>query len=166
MKKEKKPLDSLTKTKLIIQGEYLVISIVFLVLAILRLTGIYGVNEIRAHIFNIITLCGGIWAVVDFIWSSVSKKRRAKVTYLDKVLAFPLGIYLIIYNLISLILWNNVNQWYQYGISVVFIYAFLIFFFEAVYHWFYPTKAVLKVVEEEEKEKQEELRKSQEEKKD
>ena len=156
MKKEKKKLDELTKAKLLIQGEYLVISIIFLVLGILKLVGVYGTNEIRGRIFNFVTLIGGLWTVIDFCWSTFSKKRREKVTYLDKVLAFPLGLFLIVYNLISLIVWNNVPQWYRYGIGFVFIYAFLMLSFEAVYHWFYPTKALLEVLKEEEEERNKE----------
>ncbi len=153
MKKEKKKLDELTKAKLLIQGEYLVISIIFLVLGILKLVGVYGTNEIRGRIFNFVTLAGGLWTVTDFCWSTFSKKRREKVTYLDKVIALPLGLFLIPYNIISIVVWNNVSQWYQYGIGFVFIYAFLMLSFEAVYHWFYPTKAFLEAIKDDEKEK-------------
>ena len=160
MKQEKKKLDELTKAKLLLQGEYLLISIIFLVLGILKLAGVYNTSTVRGHIFNFVTLVGGIWTVTDFCWSTFSKKRREKVTYLDKVLALPLGLYLIAYNLISIIIWNNVSQWYQYGIGFVFIYAFLMFSFEAIYHWFYPTKALLDAVKEDEQEKSNELLKS------
>ena len=153
---EKKKLDPVIKTKLILQGEYLLISIVFLVLGILKLTDVYKSSDVRGHIFNIVTLIGGLWAVFDFFWSTFSKKRREKVTYLDKVLAFPLGLFLIVYNLVSLIVWNNVPQWYRYGIGFVFIYAFLMLSLEAVYHWFYPTKALLEVLKEEEEERNKE----------
>ncbi len=153
MNKEKKKLDPVIKTKLILQGEYLLISIVFLVLGVLKLVDVYKSSDVRGHIFNIVTLIGGLWAVFDFFWSTFSKKRREKVTYLDKVLALPLGLFLIVYNLISLIVWNNVAHWYRYGIGFVFIYVFLMLSFEAVYHWFFPTKALLEVLNEEEEER-------------
>lgn len=152
MNSEKKKLDPGTKAKLILQGEYLIISIVFLVLGILKLADVYKSSDVRGHIFNIITLIGGLWATFDFFWSTFSMKRREKVTYLDKVIAFPLGLFLIVYNLISLIIWDNVAQWYRYGIGFVFIYAFLMLSFMAVYHWFYPTKALLEIIKEEEEE--------------
>ena len=41
---KKKKLDYYTKSKLLIQGEYLLIAIVFLVLAILRLVGVISIK--------------------------------------------------------------------------------------------------------------------------
>ncbi len=146
---KKKPLDALTKAKLLIQGEYLLISLVFLTCGILKICDILNTTEIKGHIFNIVTLCGGVWIVFDFIWSTVSKRHRQKVTYLDKCLMLPLGLFTLSFNIYSLINWNNFSpDWYKYGISIIFFAVFVLYAFQAIYHWFFPTKAVLACVEE------------------
>lgn len=160
----KKQMDSLTKMKLIMSIEYLAIALVFLVVAILKLTGVMNSSDVRAKIFNFVTLAGSVWIIGDFIWASVSKKRKEKVDYLDKSLMLPLGIYLFIYNMISIIIWNNAPQWYKYGMSVAFIYVFLTYSFFGVYHYFFPNKSLILAVEEEKKEQEEEAKKALEEK--
>lgn len=147
---KKKPLDPLTKAKLLIQGEYLLISLIFLACGILKIFDILKSSELRAHIFNFVTLAGSLWVIADFLWCTISKKKRAKVTYLDKILALPLGLYLLVFDIISLIRWTNVDDWYKYGISIAFFLIFLVYSFEAVYHWFYPTKMLLEAVEQDE----------------
>lgn len=149
----KKKLDTLTKTKLLIQGEYLLIAVLFLVFGILKLLNIMKSNETRSHVFIIITFIGSIWVISDFIWSTFSKKRRAKVTYLDKIIMLPFGLWMFTYDLYSIIVWNNALTWYQYGIGSSFIAVSILYGFQAIYHWFVPTKAVLEIVREEEKEK-------------
>lgn len=163
--KEKKPLDPITKAKLLIQGEYLLISLVFLVMGILKLVGVFVSDpaetsaDVRFKIFNFVTLLGGIWMLVDFIWSTVSPRRRFKVTYLDKVLGLPLALYIIPFDIISLVVWNwgGIPEWNRFGLGVFFIMVFLSYSFQAVYHWFFPTKALLAAVEADEQAKQEAL---------
>lgn len=160
-KKEK--MDPFKKTKLIFLGEYILISLVFLVLIILKLTDVLkSDNFIKSTIFNIVTLLGGIWLISDFIWATFSKKRRPKISYLDKCLHLPIGIYLIIFDIISLINWNASNyigvssyNWFKYGIVIVFIYIVIDYSFEGIYHYFYPIPEMLKMAEEMKKEEEE-----------
>lgn len=152
--KNKEPMNPLKKMTLIMSIEYIVIAIVFLVIAILKLTGVMNSSPIRAKIFNFVTLAGSIWIIADFIWSTISKKRKEKVDYLDKSLLLPLGIYLFIYNLVSIIIWDNADQWYRYGMSTAFIYVFIVYSFFGVYHYFFPNKSIILAVQEEENEKQ------------
>ena len=158
--KNKKEMDSLTKMKLIMSVEYLAIALVFLVVAILKLTGVMNSSDVRAKIFNFVTLAGSVWIIGDFIWASVSKKRKEKVDYLDKSLMLPLGIYLFIYNMVSIIIWDNAPQWYKYGMSAAFIYIFLTYSFFGVYHYFFPNKSLILAVEEEKKEQELEAQKA------
>ena len=151
---KKKKLDYYTKSKLLIQGEYLLIAIVFLVLAILRLVGVISINEIRSRIFIFITTAGSCWIIFDFFWSTFSKKHRAKVTYLDKIIMFPVGLGILTYDFISLIRWSNSEEWYRIGIAIIFLVIFCVYTFQAIYHWFYPTKAFLAAVEADLKEKE------------
>ena len=64
------------KYKLIYSGELLLIAVVFLVLGILKLTGVMTSKQPRIAIFNWITIFGGLWIITDLIWTLVSKKRR------------------------------------------------------------------------------------------
>ena len=52
----KKKLDALTKAKLIYSGELIIIAVIFLVVAILKLTGVIPYNSTRHLVFNWITL--------------------------------------------------------------------------------------------------------------
>lgn len=164
MKKDKKKLDDLTKTKLLIQGEYILIALIFLVIGILKLVGIIDSNSTstKAHIFNFITIAGGVWIIVDFVWVLLSKKRKAKNDILDKCLNLPIGIFLIVYDVICFVNWNTPNnELNRIGVSIVFFLVFASYGFQGVYHWFKPSKQVLQAVEEmkkaEEEEKQKEI---------
>lgn len=165
MKTTKNKMDPYKKTKLIYSGEFLLIAIVFLVLIILKLCDVIkSDNFIKSTIFNFVTLAGGIWLITDFIWASVSKKRRARICYLDKCLHLPIGIYLIVFDLISIINWKassyigiNSYDWFKYGIVIVFSYIVLDYSFEGIYHYFYPIPEMLKISEEIKKEEEEKL---------
>lgn len=150
---QKKKIDSKTKTKLILQGEYLLIGLVFLILAILKFTNILQSSEIKGRVFNFITLAGSLWIITDFIWALLSKTRRQRVDFLDKILTLPLGLYLITFDLFCIIKWNNSLDTYRFGLAIGFSYASILYIFLAIYHWYKPSKALLQILIEEEKEK-------------
>ena len=142
----KKKMDFATKAKLIYSGELLIISVVFIVVAILKLTDVFKYNATRATIFNWITIFGGTWIVADLIWAVVDKKRQARICLLDKILHAPAGIYLISFDLYCLI--NQPGErFYQIGIPVVLFYLAVCYIFEGIYHYKYPIPGL---IEEEE----------------
>lgn len=154
----KKKMSPVTKAKLIYLIELLVISIVFLVVAILEIVNVIRMKEIMLTIFNWLTLFGGLWMITDFVWTLVSKKRKAKASLLDKCLLLPLGIYLITFDLISLI--GQISKtdnydFYKYGISGVLFYVAIIYLFEAIYHWFHPIPGFIEQIQEEQEEQEE-----------
>ncbi len=154
MSKEKKKMSDMTKVKLIYCGELLVIAIVFLVLGILRLLGVMGTSSTRRLIFNWVTLFGGAWIIIDFIWFLASKKRRAKNSLLDKCLNLPIAPYLITFNLMCLI-GTQSDEFYNTGTAILFLYIFVNYTFQAVYHFFKPNPAMIEAAEEEETEAKE-----------
>ena len=164
MPKEKK-LSPETKVKLILQGEYLIIGLLFLVLGILKLTDVLrATSEIRFKVFNFITLVGSLWIITDLIWFLASKKRQEKADLLDKVLILPAGLFLLVFDIISLINWNKgigniflTPEWPRFGVGGVFVYIGAIYVFEAIYHWFRPSKTLLNAIKEDEEEKQKQL---------
>ena len=97
----KAKMDSDKKFKLIYSGEFLLFSLIFLVLGFLKLFGVIGTNSTYRLIFNIVTCVGICFITGDFIFSLLNKKRRAKVCLLDKIITLPAAILLIVYNTLS-----------------------------------------------------------------
>ena len=147
-----KKLDKETKYKLIYSGELALFAVVFLVFAILKFTKVMGYNETRRIIFNYVTLVGSAWGITDFVWALCSKKRKAKVSLLDKALVLPLVIFIITFDLISLIAKPVDEKFYIYMIGGAFSYITAIYAFQAVYHFYHPIPGLLDDLEDEEKE--------------
>ena len=150
---KKEPMSIAMKGKLLIQGEYLLIGLVFLVLGILKLVGVFPTSsEVRFRIFNFVTVLGSTWIIIDFIWSTFSNKRRAKIDYIDKILVLPAGLCLLVFDIFSFITWKDgIPEFASYAVGAIFVYIGAIYLFQAVYHWFRPTKALLAAIAEDEK---------------
>lgn len=142
-------MDALTKAKLIYSGELLIFAIVFLVLAILKFTQVMKTNATRLTVFNWITLFGGSWIIADFIWALLDKKRQKRISMIDKCLTLPAGLYLIVYDLYCLIKQPPLTgRACTYGVPIIFTYFFLIYTFQAIYHYKYPVPGLLNAIEE------------------
>jgi len=146
----KKKLDELTKAKLIYSGELLVIAIIFLVIAILKITGVIPHNDVRSAIFTWVTLFGSSWAIIDFIWALVSQTRRPKVSLLDKSLHVLAAIYIFGFDLFVLITKPTDTTIYRFGLPIAILYLCACYIFEAVYHFYHPLPALLNAIKEEE----------------
>ena len=142
-------MDALTKAKLIYSGELLIFAIVFLVLAVLKFTQVMKTNATRLTVFNWITLFGGSWMIADFIWALLDKKRQKRISMIDKCLTLPAGLYLIVYDLYCLIKQPPLTgRACTYGVPIIFTYFFLIYTFQAIYHYKYPVPGLLNAIEE------------------
>lgn len=146
----KKKMDFATKAKLIYSGELLIIAVIFIVIAILKLTNVFKYNEVRSLIFNWITIFGGAWVIADLIWAIVDKKRQKRICLIDKIIHAPAGIYFIAFDLYCLIARPS-ELFYQRAIPVVLLYLAACYIFESIYHFKYPIPGLL---EEEEENKQ------------
>ena len=145
----KKKMDPLTKVKLIYSGELMIFAIVFLVLAILKFTQVMKTNASRLTVFNWITLFGGAWMIADFLWALIDKKRQKRIAMIDKFLTLPAGLYLIVYDLYCLIKQPPLTgRACTYGVPVIFTYFFLIYTFQAIYHFKHPVPGLLNAVVE------------------
>ncbi len=166
MKKNKKPMDPLTKIKLIYSGELMFFVILFLTLGILKITGVWGGSTARGWVFNILTLAGGTWMMIDFIWACASKKRREKrICFLDKILAVPSGLYLIAFDIYCIIMRSQGTlsaDFYRIGVAVLFFYVAANYLFQSIYHYFYPLKSLVDAYYEDLKKAEEEERKERE----
>ena len=149
------------KYKLIYSIELIVIAIVFLVLGILKLTGLMKSHEVRTYIFIGITLAGGTWVIIDFFWTLLSKKRRKKQCLLDKILNLPIPLYIIPLDIYFLIAHPDLDT-FSIFVGAAFLYVFINYTFQAIYHYFKPLPSLLIAYEEEKRMKEEELKASQE----
>lgn len=140
-------MDFMTKAKLIYSGELALFAIVFIVLAILRITQVIPFDEKRALFFNWITLFGGTWVIADFLWAMLSQKRKKRVSLIDKSIHLPVGFYLISFDLYCLITKPTNHDFYRFGISIVLLYLGICYAFEAIYHFYYPVPGLLDIEE-------------------
>lgn len=135
-------MDETKKAILLYSGELLLIGLVFGVLGILMLLGVYQSSDTRRQIFVWVTLIGGFLTIGDFFWTLFSKKHRQKSSLLDKSLVLPAGITFITYDLYVLITGANPTL-HRFVVGSVFCYIFVTYIFEAVYHYFHPLAALL-----------------------
>ena len=143
---KKKKLDMLTKAKLIYSGELALFAIVFLVFAILRITGVMAGNSTRSAIFNWVTIFGGSWLIIDCLWALFSEKRRPKVALIDKILHAPAGIYLVSFDIYCFVTNPAGNSdVYRYGVPIVLFYLSACYLFESIYHFFKPVPGLLEI---------------------
>ncbi len=144
MKKEKMPVEK--KLKLIYSGELALFFLVFGVLGSLFVFGVITPADWKRYAFTYVTLVGATWIIVDFIWALASKKRRKKVCILDKVLVLPVAPVLIAFDIYCII--NNCAETlpYRYFIGFDLIYLSLVYLFQAIYHYFKPTKQMQEII--------------------
>ncbi len=150
----KKKMDPKTKVKLMFMAEYMIIGLVFGVIAILILCNVIKIGWKYKVLFKYLTLAGGVWVIANFFWTLLSKKRRTKTSLLDKALALPASLYLIPMDIYAIIM-DPDTSFYKLLVCVPFIYLALVYLFEGPYHFKYPTPEVLAALEDEEEEKTE-----------
>lgn len=146
------------KTKLIYSGELLFFVLVFITIAVLELTSVLHPKEWVLIVFNWVTLFGGLWMIIDFIWVYFSKKRRPKNSLLDKFLLVPLGLFLITFDIICFV--RQIQKiavmddyWFRIYMMVgAFFYIAAIYLFQAIYHYFYPIPMMKQAILEAEEE--------------
>ena len=160
----KKKIDELTKMKLIYSGELFLFAIVGAVLGTLFIVDVIHVKDWKKWVFTILTLIGGIYFVVDLIWSIVSKKKRKKVSLFDKITVAPSGLTLFcldIYALINLIKdpsWTGANgNFFRYEIGIALCYIAVIYIAQGIFHLYKPHPSIIEAIEEEKREKEKQL---------
>ena len=148
----KQKLSEETKVKLIYCGELTIIALVVIVIGALKLAGVIATKPTRLLIYNIITTLGGVWLITDLIWALVSPKRRAKSCLMDKFMALPVGLYLLVFDVICYIdkikgVTTN-DLLVRLSVGIVLLYIGAIYIFQAIYHWFRPVPQMIEAIEE------------------
>lgn len=157
MEKEKKQ-DPLFKEKLILSIEYAVFAVVFMVLGILILVGILPLKGTFRKILIYVSLFGGCFIVFDFFWTLFSKKRRKSWSLLDKFLALPAGISVLVVDILTFV-WGfeNTVKLHEIYVGWLFVYLSLVYVTEGIYHYFRPHPMLLEELRKEEELKKENL---------
>lgn len=141
-----------TKVKLIYAGELAVIAIIAIVIGVLKLTGVIATKPIRLLIYNIITFVGGLWFIVDLIWTLKSEKRRKKSSLLDKICVIPISAYLLFFDIYCFIYKAQgieVNDMLvRISVGVVLLYVGVLYTFQAIYHYSHPVPMLIEAIEE------------------
>ena len=147
--------------------ELFVIAAIVLVLATLKITGIIGSNPDFRHVFNI-TLVVGTYFLVDFVWLCYSKKRQKRNSWFDKISIMPFAISMIVVDIICLIHWNEMVEWYSLFIAIAFYYIAVIYIAQGLYHLKKPAPSIVfaAMADLNEKEAQKEAEQAKEENKD
>lgn len=151
----KKKMDALKKVKLIYSGEIFLFAILFLVLGILFLVKVIDIQDYKKWLFPILTMVGATWNIAELIWALVSKKKRAKTSLLDKYLMVPASLVFLVFGsfaLITLIInpsTTSLDVFFPVYIGATLLYSSAIYFFQSIYHYFYPVPALLAVIQEE-----------------
>lgn len=146
-----KKMDDLTKAKLFYSGELILIAILLIVIATLELLGVLKISDNHRTIFNWITLFGGLWIVIDTIWSLISPKKRAKTCLLDKFTLLPLALYLITFDLLSITKVIKEPSLFQIMIPCALLYIAIAYTFQGIYHWFKPLESLVEAAKEDAK---------------
>ena len=135
-------MTNLKKAKLTYSITLLIFGVIFIVLGILKLTGIWTSEGVRRIIFNIITIIGSSWIIIDFFWTLFSKKRREKKGVVDKIITLPAGLFLLTFDILcfSGVIKDEIAHYFVGGI---FLYLSLAYIFQAIYHYYHPLPDIL-----------------------
>ena len=135
------------KIKWIYSGELLLIAVVLLTLGILELLHVITLKDRFQLVFKIVTLVGATWLVIDFVWTLVSPKKRAKNSLMDKIMMLPLAAYLYVFDIVGFVN-PRPYEYYQIGVPLAFFYIACVYIFQGIYHYFHPIPMVLEMIEE------------------
>ena len=154
----KQKMDEFTKAKLIYTIEISIFALAFLIIAILQIVRVIKFGETHLRVINWITIFGASIGVLDFIWFLNSPVRRKKNSMLDKCLLVPLMIYILVFDIICFINYENPQvDLAQIMIPIALIYVSAVYTLEAVYHWYKPVPMLFEALEEEKENPQEEV---------
>lgn len=165
---EKKKMDDFTKFKLVYCGELLIFAVVFIVLSVLFLVGSIKIGEWKFWVFPILTFFGGIWFIIDMVWTIKSPKRREKNSLIDKILPAPMALAIFCFDIYALIMafsgqakLDNIEYvtLFRTVVGIALAYYGVVYMFEGIFHWFKPSKALTSAYNEALEKEKEELEK-------
>lgn len=149
-------MNELTKAKLIYTIELGVFALAFLIIAILQFVHVINFGETHLRVINWITIFGASIGLLDFVWFFFSPVRRKKNSMLDKCLLVPLMIYILVFDIICFVNYDNPQlNLAQIMIPCALCYVTFAYTLEAIYHWFKPVPMLFEAIEEDKENPQE-----------
>ena len=135
------------KIKLIYSGELLLIAVVFLVIGLLELLKVITIKDWVQLVFKIVTLAGVAWLIIDFLWTLLSPKKRAKNSLMDKAMMLPLALYLLAFDIYGFVS-PRPYEYYQIGVPIAFFYIACSYIFQGIFHYKHPVPMVVEMINE------------------
>ena len=143
------------KVKITYSVELGIFGALFAVLGALILSGVISVADWKRIAFSYVTLVGGSWLIIDFIWMMVSKKRRAKNSLFDKIIVLPVAITVIIFDiivfskgLVHIPDGQATSPVFRYFIGADLLYLALAYILQIIYHLYHPLPSLIRAVDE------------------
>lgn len=135
----KEKMNEETKAKLIYCIELAFFATVFALIAVLEFVNVIKISQTHMRIINWVTIFGGPIIIVDFIWFLISPYRRKRNSFLDKVLMIPIAIYMVVFDILCFSKPDVFDTSFaQYMVPGGISYIALIFYIQAIYHWYVP----------------------------
>lgn len=161
-KAEEKPIITLTpeqeelyekkakRSKIMYSVELLAFAAIFLVLGILLFCHVINLANNTFRIYFAYITCIAAWiAILDFLWTLLSQKRRAKSSLLDKALSLPALATIIALDILYWVKGAEASQSiHQYGVAAVFVYIALDYLFQGIYHYKHPVPDMRKSLDD------------------
>ena len=143
----------LKKAKKVYTIELAIFTLIFLVLGILILVDVIPLRGTFRKVLIYVSIAGSLWLLADFFWTCFSKKRRAKNSLFDKLLALPAGIAVLVLDILTFVIgFEESNQLHETFVGILFCYLAAAYVAQIVYHWFRPLPMLIEGAREEEEE--------------
>lgn len=154
------------KVKVVYSVELGIFSALFAVLGALILSGVISVADWKRIAFSYVTLAGGAWLLIDWIWMLKSPKRRERNSMFDKIIVLPVALAVIIFDIIVFAKGmvhipegEPTSPAFRYFIGSDLVYLCLVYIAQIIYHWKRPLPSLVAAVDAGLKEEEEEERK-------
>ena len=158
MKKENKPITReslIKKVKLVYSVELGIFAVLFAVLGSLFLANVISVADWKRYAFSYVTLIGGTWLIIDFIWMCASPKRRKKNSMFDKIGVLPAALTVIVFDiyafangLVHIPEGAETSPLFRYFLGGNMIYLCFFYIASIIYHWYRPLPSLVAAAEE------------------
>ena len=141
----------------------------FAVLGALILSGVISVADWKRIAFSYVTMFGGLWLIIDFIWMLRSPKRRARNSMFDKIIVLPVGVAVLVFDIVMFALGlvhipegQATHPAFRFFIGADLVYLALVYIAEIIYHIKKPLPNLIQAVDQALKEEAEEAAKEEE----
>ena len=130
--------------------EYVILAIVALVVGVLKMAGVIPTKPTRLLIYNIISIVGAAYFIIEIVWYFLSEKKRQRTDLLDKLIVLPVLLYLLAFDIYCFIYYGK-PMWDIFvtmSIGSALTYVGLVYIFLGIYRYKHPSKMILEAIKE------------------